>query len=273
MTRARDLMILGLGKTEWNDDSWLGVSGASWLMDSVQDGKPLLPAKMKIPSLAGACRVAKIESSSRAAPATLNWFSAPAATRQPLPLYVSPSSAEPRPCTVSAPISVGPAVPFATGFDLADVGTAIHAVMAAGLGPSGPLTAEETSDLLRRNGVGGCVDPARLRDFALAMRNWVANTWPDAKVQAELPVRVAASGGQIVREQIDLLVVTKDEHIILDFKSGLRQFAEGSEVVQAYAGQLAAYAKAISSIAPDKSTREFLVSVSTGKAAAIGGVR
>lgn len=266
MTRARDLMIFGLQKLVWDDEQWLGVTKAAWLLSSATANGPALPANLQIPSLVRQAKPADDVVVSRAAPIALHWFDPVPATGARLPLFVLPSSATAVRCTPSEPMHIGGAVPIASGFDRAVVGTALHAVIAAGLGESGPLSVDETSQLLCRHRVGGSVDPERLRSFVASLRDWISATWPNGTAHAEVPVRAWTQAGQIARGQIDLLIELPGARVIVDHKTGARVGDGGAAVLEGHAGQLAAYNGIVNVLAPVPRAQLFVVMPGAGMA-------
>ena len=194
----------------------------------------------------------------------LHWFESALLPSTVQPLYRSPSSAEETDCKVSEPALIGTPVAIAKGFDSATVGTAIHATIAAGIGESGPLSADQTADLLRRHGVAGAVDAGQLREFVIALKSWIASTWPEAEIHSELPVMAPMASGQIARGQIDLLVEGVRERVILDFKTGPEKAAADSQLIRHYAGQLSAYVEVANSLRRLPVARRMLVLTAAG---------
>lgn len=76
--------------------------------------------------------------------------------------------------------------------------------------------------------------------------------------QAEVPI-TAVMGERVLSGQIDRLVVSGDEVLIIDYKTNRYPPADVSQVGKAYLNQMAAYREAISRIWPDKRVRSFLL--------------
>lgn len=266
MTRARDLIVFGMGDVEWDDEQWLSVTKAPWLIESAEPGGQALPKQLKIPSAAVSVAAGEPKTPAATQPAKLHWFTGAVPQPERLPLYVSPSSASGVDCRVSDPTPIGTPVVVARGFHSAAVGTAVHAALAAGLGESGPLSLDQTAELLRRHGVAGAVDPSHLCEFVQALSDWISATWPAAQVHPELPVNALTASGQTARGQIDVLVESGRERVILDFKTGPEKAVANSEAIRHYAGQLSAYAELTNALRPLELTRQMLVLTGAGAA-------
>lgn len=259
MTRARDLLIFGLQKLVWSDDQWLGVTHAPWLLSSAQLGDSALPGAMGIPSHVRQAIPVEPTLASSTPSEPLHWFQDRHGNPVQQRLYVSPSGAAPIAVRSSESLRISDGVPIAHGFDRDVVGTAIHAVIAAGMGASGPLNADETERVLRRHGVAGSADPFRLVAFVIALRAWLGATWPEGAIHAELAIRIRDDGGRVARGQIDLLIDLPDARVILDHKSGVVQERISAETLAAYAGQLTGYATALQQLDAKHSTLTYVV--------------
>lgn len=262
MTRARDLMVLAVPKVEWNKEQWLGLTDAPWLLPEQDDSGVLrFPADRKLWQFQHWEPAFEDQTPAKKQAISLHWFADVAAAGDRPALRFSPSSAEPIACAPLVPEFIGNGIAIASGYDSAAVGTALHAVLAASLGPSGPLSREEIATLLERYRVGGSANPNEVRAFVVAFREWLKSRWPAAAVTAEVPVRARMVDGRIMAGQIDLLLQNESGTMIFDYKSGHLLPDKDGDKLQRYAGQLTAYANAVRSTGD---VRTYLVSTGEG---------
>src|SRR3546814_10005194 len=85
----------------------------------------------------------------------------------------------------SSDLPIGERITIVSGHDSADVGTALHSVLAASFGSAGPLSCDEISALLKRYRVEGCADCEEIRTFVVALCGWINNRWPSTVVRSE----------------------------------------------------------------------------------------
>ena len=96
-----------------------------------------------------------------------------------------------------------------------------------------------------RGSARGCSIPRKFCAQIGALQAWIAQRWPGAAAQAEVPVEARLPGGQVVRGQIDLLLDTPGGWILIDHKANPRGGDAWEEVARRYSGQLALYKQAI----------------------------
>lgn len=262
MTRARDLTIVALPKVEWNDEQWLGLTGATWLLPKQDHSGALrFPANRQLWRFQYCEPASEGQAPAKKQAISLHWFVDVATVGNRPALHFSPSSAEPITFAPPMPEFIGKSITLAPGYDSATVGTALHAAMAVSLGPSGPLSREEIAALFERYQVGGGANPDEVYAFAVAFREWLMSRYPSAVITAEVPVRSRMNDGRIMAGQIDLLLQIGSNKIILDYKSGQLLPDKPSVKLQHYAGQLKAYADAVQGAGE---VRTYLVSTNEG---------
>jgi len=127
-------------------------------------------------------------------------------------------------------------------------GEAVHGFLAADRGTC-PASERESMarELLERWGVAGAVEPAALIMASDRLQQWLAERWPRAVLRREWPMFQRLEGGTVLRGTADLVVETEEELLVIDHKSfpGNREAAVARAAE--YAGQLGAYADALSS--------------------------
>jgi ATP-dependent exoDNAse (exonuclease V) beta subunit len=262
MTRARDLMVVALPKVEWNNEQWLGLTGAPWLLpEQDNSGVVRFPVDRKLWQFRHCGPASEDQAPAKKQAISLHWFADVAAVGDRSALRFSPSSAEPIAFAPPVPEFIGKNIALAHGYDSTAVGTALHAVMAASLGVSGPLSREEIAALLERYQVSGSANPDEVHAFVVAFREWLTSRWPSAAVTAEVPVRARMADGRIMVGQIDLLLQNESGTMILDYKSGHLSPDKTSDKLQRYAGQLQAYSDAVRGAG---AVRTYLLSTNDG---------
>jgi ATP-dependent helicase/nuclease subunit A len=80
-----------------------------------------------------------------------------------------------------------------------------------------------------------------------------------AASKAEVPITGLIDGAHLVSGQIDRLVVTEKEVLIVDFKTNRPPPERAEDVPEAYKRQMALYKRTLSLIYPDKHVRTALI--------------
>jgi ATP-dependent exoDNAse (exonuclease V) beta subunit len=244
MTRARDLMILARPKKEPTGE-WIDALQAPWLL--TQEGQSDLP-------LPGGAEIrCSLQSLSCDPPeprpatgATLHWLAPWELPAPRPPLLVSPSLSEPVPCEVGDFERVGRRIAVKGSTNMTDLGTAVHAAIAASVVTGGrPLDLAQIEKLLQSTGVAGRVDPAHVREQIDALVEWLERRWPSHRRYSEIAVESVLDTGRVLRGQVDLLLDTDSGWVLVDHKSGPASAEQWRDVAIKYSGQLAAYAQAI----------------------------
>lgn len=270
MTRARDQMIFALASNEWDDECWMGVTGASWLLDGTEPGGDVLPGKLGIPSMMREVPAAEDGAGSVSKPRPLYWFRPQAQAGRRLPMFIYPSAAEPRECRVVDVMNFGAGIVIKPGADPAHVGTAIHACLAASLGPdSQPLNIADAAALLKRYGVESAVDVSQLVDTAASLRTWIASRWPRANPVAEAPLVAVTPTGQILKGQLDLLIPLDAGYVVADHKTARGLGAAEAAAFGQFAGQLTQYGDALLRASPERRIEYLVLLPGAGRAVAI----
>lgn len=82
---------------------------------------------------------------------------------------------------------------------------------------------------------------------------------PEVPIAARLPLQLADGGEIVVSGQVDRLVVTKDEVLIVDYKTNRPAPVDIARTAPAYIRQIAAYRLALATLFPDRIIRAFLL--------------
>ena len=192
----------------------------------------------------------ELAAAERAAPAlpafAPTWFLERAPTVLPLRERLSPSESEPvGGVAVGEIIEVGPRISV-HGDDMARIGAALHAVMAAEFVNPGRDDAVECAAALIATVAGdGVVAPTDAVGCARRLRATLNARFAAGRMLVEHPVELVQDNGQVLRGWIDLAIETEAGWIVVDHKSSPRPRSEWAAEAIEYSGQLAAYACAL----------------------------
>jgi len=257
MTRARDELILTTDKNpEIKPNGWLSLTGTDWLLpksDNLQ-----LPDDYSQLHGETSQKVITIRTASYEYEATepkLNrvdfkpqWFNEYPQYTDKLIESISPSSAEIlAEATVGELISIGERISITGTPEMAEVGNAVHAVIATKCINPGYSQAD-TEQLLDSLDMKRHIKATDLLNVSGNLINYINVTYPNAKLYAEYPIQQVLDNGQIIKGWIDLLIETKKGWIICDHKSSPKKLGQLKDVAKGYSGQLKRYASAIKEI-------------------------
>ena len=243
MTRARDTVIVAVPPTAPQADAWILSFHCDYLLPA---GDTLvIPKGDPVPSTARDLASATL-SSPAAAPFAPAWFLERTPTEFPLRERLSPSEAEPvEGATVGEIIEVGPRIAV-HGNDMARIGTALHAVIAAELVNPGSSDAIECATALIEGASDvAAIAPADAVECARRLSALLATRFGPRRLLVEHPVELVQENGQVIRGWIDLLLETAAGWVVIDHKSSPRPRSEWTAEAIEYSGQLAAYVRAL----------------------------
>ncbi len=172
---------------------------------------------------------------------------APPQQRIHAPASVQPSSSVGRGTVEAYAILGAPIVPRVAFDDDTGMrfGTCVHALLAVDR-PTTPVKARLSCarQLLMAHRVDHIADETDL--LAVADRLWahLQAQWPAHHVQAEVPVSQRFANGTVVRGQIDLLLTTATDAIVIDHKTYALGVDDSLDKAPEFAGQLRMYAAA-----------------------------
>ncbi|HEX7038332.1 MAG TPA: UvrD-helicase domain-containing protein [Pseudomonadales bacterium] len=241
ITRARDLLVLALPSGAVKSDRWLHTFAPPW---AVPAGERLdLPDG---PALASALRELDGRGEAPALPPYRpRWFPRRERIRHPR-LYLNPSAAEPLPGTApAAEVDLGGRLPVG-GDDMAPVGSALHAVIAAEIvNPGRDDAVERARQILEAYGAAAWLRAEDAVQAARRLRAALERRYPGGRFRVECPVSHLRGDGSVVRGVADLLIETGSGIVIVDHKSSPRPRAEWHAEALAHSGQLALYRDAV----------------------------
>ena len=185
------------------------------------------------------------------------WFapSTPASTDVPS-YWIAPSAAADAALDLPAARVVSSTrftrrMPFATpkGMTFDQVGNALHAFLGADRAELEANARRQLADrVLARAGLDAFVTSDVVIAASDALRNFVAERWPNAVWHREVPITAmldSAQGRRRIAGSIDLLLETAGGYVIIDHKSFPGRASEWHERALGYAPQLFTYARAI----------------------------
>ena len=243
MTRARDTIIVAVPPSAPRNDAWIRSFESEHLLAT---GDVLaLPEGESIPS---GCRALAVAAAAVTAadPFTPAWFHERDPVESPLRERLSPSEAESvEGAAVGEILETGPRIPI-HGEDMAGIGTALHAVIAAELvNPDRDDAVEGAANLVAAFADEGAVTPADAVGCARRLRAILDARFTPRRMLVEHPVEMIQDNGQVLRGWIDLLLETDAGWIVIDHKSSPRPRSEWPAEAIEYSGQFAAYVSAI----------------------------
>jgi ATP-dependent exoDNAse (exonuclease V) beta subunit len=243
MTRARDTVIVAVPPAAAKADAWIRSFECDHLLAAgdalvLPEGEPIASNARDL-----ACAQFAAPAATSFTPA---WFLARTPTAFPLRERLSPSEAEPvAGAAAGAIIDVGPRIAV-HGNDMASIGTALHAVIAAEfVNPGRDDALEYAAALIEGAASEGTVSPADAVGCARRLAAALAARFAPRRTLVEYPVELVQDNGQVLRGWIDLLLETDAGWVIVDHKSSPRPRPEWAAEAIEYSGQLAAYVRAL----------------------------
>ncbi|MDO3377180.1 UvrD-helicase domain-containing protein [Geoalkalibacter halelectricus] len=243
ITRARDLLVL-TRQAKQNSLPWLDLLGAEWLTPT--SGTLTLPGGETIPCVHREFEPVEGAAADDGQRPALAWF-AGRRPHQPRPLReLSPSSMECADAAIGRIIDLGSRLPINGKPEMDHLGTLIHDLLAAEFsGALGDQASERCAELLAANGLSGVVRPDEAAVLSRRLRDTLQREFAATAFHPEWPIACDLGNGQRLNGWIDLLVATPQGWLIVDHKSFPGRREDWSAQALAYAGQLAAYRRAV----------------------------
>jgi ATP-dependent exoDNAse (exonuclease V) beta subunit len=246
MTRARDLLVLARPSQKPSGE-WLECIDAPWLLPqedathiTLPDGQTLKADYWKLTAVEALVQ-------DPASFSGVHWF-APVTPQAPrLPLGFSPSSSAAQPhVTARETCNIGYRLTLNGKPNMSVLGTAIHACLGLSFtDPNTPLVLDEVQRILKGYGMEQHVNASQVLEQSRALHAWIAARWPHARAMAEYPVQQVLASRQVLNGRLDLLLDIGDGWVLIDHKSSPKASASWDQLAGEYAGQLQAYAHAI----------------------------
>lgn len=173
--------------------------------------------------------------------------------------------------SLGEPEQLGPAPFIQPPVEWAALGSAVHAFLAA---DRRDLEAAERREIaaavLERWSVQGSLRADALLATADALRAWVGRRWPAATWHCEWPVSLRQEGGTELIGYADLVLMDGGDFVLVDHKclGGTRE--EALAEAGGYAGQLGAYAEAITKATGKRAAGCFVHLAAQGVAVEVG---
>lgn len=245
MTRARDTIIVAVPPSAPKNDMWIQSFTSQYLLATGD----MLELPEGEPVSSGACTLVDTEPAKSATGSfTPSWFHERKPTGFPLREQWSPSEAEPVVDAIVGKIfEIGPRISIqGKDMDMAGIGTALHAVIAAELlNPDRDDAEKGAAALFAALANEGTVAPVDAVGCARRLRTALDAHFAARRILVEHPVEIRQDNGQVLRGWIDLLLETDAGWIVIDHKSSPRPRSEWADEAIDYSGQLAAYAHAL----------------------------
>jgi ATP-dependent exoDNAse (exonuclease V) beta subunit len=159
-----------------------------------------------------------------------------------------PSAAIEVPCVIGTPVEIGPRLALRSGAEMGRVGDAVHAFLAADRPEHDEgARVEMARGLLRRYGVEAHLDATEVAAAGLRLWRWLDEKFSKPRLFREWPLAERLSSGTVVAGTADLVARGADGFALLDHKTFPGALAAAVERLPRYSGQLATYARAITS--------------------------
>ena len=242
LTRARDLLVLARDKAK--PTPWLDCLEAPWLKE--QDGNITLPDETEIPCRTVALKPPQEIAHPVPAPAYA-WFPPPVIRSPRLRACLTPSGQAPLSrATIGRTMDFGVRLPLAGQSEEADLGDALHAILAAELlNPNHPGRQAMAERVLKGYGVEAMIRPEDVLALADRFRSQLETQFHPRRVWVETPFTAMNTEGQRVTGIIDLLLETEAGWVIVDHKSFPGKRSDWAAKALTYSGQLAMYRDAV----------------------------
>ena len=149
-------------------------------------------------------------------------------------------------CRVVQALAIGKRLAIAGTPDIRALGEAMHAFLAAD-DPGYPTGERQqmAADLALAWGVEQALAPGDYLTASANLRGWVAARWAGSSWKTEVPVLQHGRDGSSFSGRIDLLVEVAAGYVIVDHKTFSGTEAQASAQAAHHAGQLLAYADAV----------------------------
>jgi len=241
MTRARDRLVLAVSP-RFGKDAWFQSFATDFAIPS---GNTLdLPNGESLPSSAEAIEVGTGEP--EPLPYSPRWFERRDRGEYPAKV-VQPSTVVPvEGTTVGEIVELGERVALHGG-DMTDVGSGLHAVIAAELvnAPSGNRKVKRAEAILAGYGVAGDLEAKDAVAIARRFASSLKRRFRSSNIEVEVPVEHDLGDGRVVRGLVDVLVETPQGWLVIDHKSSPLPASKWPEEALKYSGQLSAYRAAL----------------------------
>lgn len=245
MTRARDLMILARSSRNPQGE-WISSLDAPWLLHGPGEESITLPDGNKVAATCWTLDPPDDGANAIDARDPLRWFPPPVGRSHRLPLACAPSGAGSGSAAVLEKVPVGTRIAVAGTVDMAQLGNAIHACIAASFAAGAGLPeVGEIDGTLAGFGVADAVAGKAVQAQIAALHGWIAQRWPGAQGLAECPVQSCLPSGQVLTGRTDLILQTGSGWILIDHKASAAAVEGWDHLAAEYTPQLAAYAEAI----------------------------
>lgn len=245
-TRPSELLILAMQRPE---GEWLDAVGATeWMLP---EGNELeLPGGSgTIPSEFKEYTDEEVTADILINKEPLFWFPEASEKTEKLPATISPSSQVAiESARVTEVIELGERVSLSNVSDMAQFGSAIHAVIAVNMIHDEALDKNLVSNILSLHQMEASISVDDAIELAERFRGFTKNHLKAKNVLLEYPIEYQMPNGQFATGWIDALIETDEGYIIVDHKSSPKSRAESQKDALKYSGQLKLYKEAIEAI-------------------------
>lgn len=245
LTRARDRLMLVLEKDQ--PAPWLESVQASWLRPggartALPDGASVASLTVELTPPAEIVRAQ--------ADAAYAWFPAQLDPTSREPARLTPSGqAEIPGSNIGRLIDLGSRLPLSGSPDEADLGDALHAILAVEfISPGHPKRHEMVERILHGYGLSENLKSEDSIAVADRLRRQIEAHFHPSRFLVEVPIEATNDLGQRIEGFIDLLLETPEGWVVIDHKSFPGKRAGWTARALSYSGQLALYREALAKL-------------------------
>jgi ATP-dependent exoDNAse (exonuclease V) beta subunit len=247
-TRARDRLVYAArpGRIADGGLTVLSAGGVSLLSEPTDDGRAMWgAAEARLEFDVVVRKLPPIREDGRGRAPAQGY--APAGLRSHPPASVNPSQLEGK-ASIIETIEIGTRIPsiLRDEEEVRRFGDAVHAFLAADR-PTLPTAEREAlaREILRRFVISGAIEDVRLPQISDQLIRWIDSSWPGSELARELPLLHRLPSGTLLRGTADLVVDTKGGLVLVDHKAFPGSREQAVTRAGEYAGQLSAYAHAL----------------------------
>jgi len=139
--------------------------------------------------------------------------------------------------------TIGPRLPMHGAPDMADFGNAMHGFLGADAADEESVRMDMANRMLTQWEVGGAIDPADMLLASDRLKEFIGESYPDARILCEWPMTMVLPNHQRMQGWIDMLLESPDGYIVIDHKS--YPGAGAVDHAKEYAPQLNTYKQAV----------------------------
>lgn len=163
-----------------------------------------------------------------------------------IPRKVQASSLTERPeAKIIEVLKIGERMALSSSASMVDIGSALHAIIAADLAGPSELSNSLIKSILATWAVADCISDADAQEICSRLKRTLSGRYDILTTYVEYPISTINEAGQEMTGYIDLLLETTDGWVIVDHKASPQKEADWDKIAKSYSGQLGQYRAAL----------------------------